>query len=155
MRPLSLIFILGYLIFLATCTTNPLSEPSPTPTIGRAAGPMVRPPTCFPNCAGADLRGINLSHLDLTEGDFAGADLTGSNLNSTILNQADLEGAILRDSSMYWARIWGGNLKGADLSGVLWDYIDIQGSEYDAKTIWPENFRGNEARGIFVPEDSN
>lgn len=57
-----------------------------------------------------DLRGLNLSDMDLQRADLKGADLTGANLAGADLEDADLRGAKLSETDMR-----GTNLKGARL----------------------------------------
>lgn len=106
----------------------PTELPGPTDKDRLAARAM--------DCAGCDLRGVNLKRADLRGANLAGADLSGANLHAAILaganlananleganlNRADLkrsnlDGANIQEAMMYEARCDGASLVGADLT---------------------------------------
>ncbi|MBU6337959.1 MAG: pentapeptide repeat-containing protein [Acidobacteria bacterium] len=67
-----------------------------------------KPPSCFPDCAGADLTGQDLSATKLSGGNFQGANLS----------KANLTGASLTDANIVNATWDGTQLQGADLTGA-------------------------------------
>lgn len=86
---------------------------------------------------GADLRGIDLSHRNLTnialddahmpEADLRGANLTGANLSDADLRQADLRGA-----SLYNACFAGTDLRRARFEDAFFGGTIIQGARLGA-----------------------
>ena len=70
------------------------------------------------NFAGANLRGIKLSHAFLPEIDLSGAYLNGSDLSHSNLQNACLRGADLRGANLKGANLTGADLHGADLKGA-------------------------------------
>ena len=80
-------------------------------------------PECLPDCAGADLRDVELAGFDLSWADLSGADLSranlrGSNLSWANLSEADLSEADLQGANLSWARLHDSTLLNADLSAV-------------------------------------
>ncbi len=71
------------------------------------------------NFAGADLRGIKLSHAFLPEIDLSGAFLNGSDLSHSNLRNACLRGADLRGANLTGADLTGADFHGADLRGAI------------------------------------
>jgi len=69
------------------------------------------------SCAGADLHGLNLSHLSLGGINFSGANLAGADLSFAWLEGADLHGADLRGANVQQTLFRGANLAGANLEG--------------------------------------
>jgi len=66
---------------------------------------------------GADLRLLNLSHLDLAHANLSNTNLTGTILNFTNLTKARLENAILHQSKLVNAQFFKANLTNASLNG--------------------------------------
>lgn len=66
----------------------------------------------------ADLRGANLSDVDLSGADLVYANLERANLSNADLLQTDLRGADLENADLSNAVLIDANLKGADLSGA-------------------------------------
>ncbi|MEB3211640.1 MAG: pentapeptide repeat-containing protein [Leptolyngbyaceae bacterium] len=69
-------------------------------------------------CENCDLRGANLSALDLTDAVLTGSDLSDANLNRAILVRANLEGTTLRNTTLNGSDFRGANLRNANLSGA-------------------------------------
>ena len=68
--------------------------------------------------------------------DFTNARLTGADLQECDLTNATLAGADLgRDNLGGSTQVQGANFTSADLSGVVWD-----GAEYDGTTVFPFGF---------------
>jgi hypothetical protein len=79
----------------------------------------------------ADLRGANLRYADLRYANLNDADLRGANLRYAYLNDAYLHGANLCYADLRYANLGGANLGGANLHGA-----DLQGAVfYGAKGI--------------------
>ena len=113
-------------------------------------------PSCFPNCNGADLRGLDMSSQQLVStfmrADFSpkgttktrlsgaklfganlfDANLTGADLAYTDLTYANLIGADLTDAVLFGARLGGADLLNANLIGA-----DLTTATYDSTTTWP------------------
>ena len=103
-------------------------------------------PSCFPNCRGADLRGMDMSGKNLFS-TFELADFSPNGTIKTNLSGANLTGADLFDANLTGANLAGANLIGAQLNGAdldganlteafLWR-TDLTIANYDSKTIWP------------------
>ncbi len=81
------------------------------------------------NLSGADLRGINLTRVDLTAANLQGTDLRGADLRSSYLKSADLthanlkgadlRGAYLENADLTEAKLKGANLKSADFTDAI------------------------------------
>ncbi len=108
---------------LAALTNRPLSERDQR--IARAR-----------DCAGCDLRGVDLKRANLTGANLAGADLTGANLHGANLARADLTGAVLLNANLNRADLRLAVVKDATLAGVMlyaarFDGADLSGSNLD------------------------
>lgn len=66
----------------------------------------------------ADLRRANLSNVNLTRASLTGANLQGANLQSAILMAANLEGANLTNARFSGVNLTGANLRAATLKGA-------------------------------------
>ena len=77
---------------------------------------------------GAELRGVILRGADLTGADLQGALLYGADLNSANLTGANLRGANLRASDLTQANLTGANLAGARLVGATLDPRQLLGA---------------------------
>ena len=82
---------------------------------------------------GADLRGADLRHANLSGADLRGADLSDANLSGSDLSDADLSDANLSDANLRGANLSHANLSGsdlsdADLSGANLSHANLSGS---------------------------
>ena len=68
-----------------------------------------------PNGVRANLRGADLSEVNLYGANLYKANLYGANLRGTNLSEADLYGADLSEVNLYGANLYGANLYGANL----------------------------------------
>ena len=103
-------------------------------------------PSCFPNCRGADLRGMDIGAQKLYS-DFIRVDMRSKGKTQTNLVGADLTGAQLLNAKMADAILWGANLSNADLTNADLTGAELRianltntylkGATYDSKTIWP------------------
>ena len=66
----------------------------------------------------ADLNGVNLSNADLRYTNLRGANLSGADLNNANLRNADLRGADLRDANLWNVNLRNADLKYANLRGI-------------------------------------
>jgi len=80
---------------------------------------------------GKDGERADLSHTNLR-----GVNLSGVNLRHTNLSGADLSGVNLRDASLSGADLSGANLSDADLSGANLSHADLSGANLDF-SCWP------------------
>lgn len=81
----------------------------------------------------ADLRGIDLSYVDLSHTVLCYADLRHANLCDADLRSADLQGAILYEADLSNANLYSADLRRADLSETdlryaCLDYADLYGA---------------------------
>ncbi len=68
-------------------------------------------PSCYPDCIGANLQGV----------DAAGADLSGAHMGLANISDADFTGANLTKSSMVLTTMNGTDFRSADLTGsIVW-----------------------------------
>lgn len=115
----------------------------------------------------ANLRGVDLSRLDLTGVILRGADLTGANLSrcdlsgvilsQAILQWADLEFAKLRDAVLSDASLRGADLTHADLSGAYLYDADLRGvclhnADLTKARLWDAVGDGIYVRTLQTPE---
>jgi uncharacterized protein YjbI with pentapeptide repeats len=90
--------------------------------------------------AGLDMRDVDFHDCDLTGARFAGLDMRGCNFSNAKLDNAnlagaDLRGANLRGATMVKAKIAGVNLKEADFTGANLDNsiligVDVAGADF-------------------------
>lgn len=74
------------------------------------------------NLSGVNLRGIDLSEADLNGVNLSNADLSYTNLRGANLSGADLNNANLRNADLRGADLWNVNLRNADLK-----YANLRG----------------------------
>lgn len=74
----------------------------------------------FPNLRGADLSGLNLDGVNFIRGDLSGANLRGSRLLEADLLFANFTGADLRDA----------DLRGATLNETIWTNALVKGGNF-------------------------
>ena len=103
-------------------------------------------PSCFPNCRGADLRGMDIGAQKLysdfirvdmrskgkIQTNLVGADLTGAQLLNAKMTDAILLGADLTDANLTNADLTGAELRIANLTNTY-----LKGATYDSTTNWP------------------
>ena len=89
-----------------------------------------------------DLRGVNLSNVDLTLADLSYADLIGVDLRGVDLSYADLFCADLRYTDLRDVDLFGANLRLADLFCA-----DLRGSDLSNADLKYADLRGTDLRG--------
>ena len=89
------------------------------------------------NLSGANLSGANLSGANLTGANLTGANLTGANLTGAYLIGAYLIEAYLSGAYLIEAYLEGAYLEGANLPVALLFRADLEGIQWDSKTVWP------------------
>jgi uncharacterized protein YjbI with pentapeptide repeats len=128
----------------------------------------------------ADFRSQSLEVLDLSDTDLRGADFSQASLYWTYLFRANCEGSTFRNSRLSGVVLDGANLRGADFTGTYISYdnvnhpsslleadltdallegVDLEGSRYNLRTIFPHGFdpeangmvQVNEEHGLTVP----
>lgn len=125
--------------------SNPIPEGGPYPSEDGS-----------PKLDDADLRGVDLSRLDLglaslKRADLGGAILEDANLAGAALDEANLtnttrtRGAIFTGATMYRARLGGADLSQAVLrrenpAGGVPSPVFIEYATYNDATRWPEGF---------------
>ena len=102
------------------------------------------------NLRGTDLTGVDLSGANLRGANLRGADLAGANLDEADLRDADLRRANLDEADLRIANLGRSNLEGANLSGAVLSTADLRGANlkkadltgatYNDQTKWPEGF---------------
>ena len=103
---------------------------------------------------GAELRGVDLSLVDLTGANLQGADLRGANLEWAKLAGADLSEADLTGANLKFANFTGAVLRWADLSHADLRFADFTGTDltgtnYNSKTLFPDNFNPENQGMVF------
>ncbi len=103
----------------------------PKPSLDRVMHPKPGAPVSCPQC---DLRGADLSHRDLTEGNFAGSDLRNANLSGAKLDgasfaHANLSGANLDGASLTATSRGPANLRRANLTGASFVHANLTGAD--------------------------
>jgi hypothetical protein len=89
------------------------------------------------NLSGANLSGANLTGANLTGANLTGANLTGANLTGAYLIGAYLIEAYLSGAYLIEAYLEGAYLEGANLPVALLFRADLEGIQWDSKTVWP------------------
>ena len=94
-----------------------------------------------------DLRGSNLSDLDLTDLDLSSADLADANLHGAHLNRANLRGACLSGADLSSAYLIGADLHDADLTFAKarhadMRYVDLRGADLYDTDLRSANLHG-------------
>ncbi len=95
---------------------------------------------------GANLQGANLRRADLYWAHFFLADLSGADLEGAQLQGSDLKRATLTDANLHNANLGRDNLggstslQGAILNCVGLKFAKLEGAEYDANTVFPQDF---------------
>lgn len=107
--------------------------------------------------SGADLREsdfgdsylywLNLFAADCSGASFRGAVLEGANLKSACLRCTDFTGTVIKADQLGNAS----SLAHADLSGAVLFETIVEGTEYDAETIFPIGFNPERHGMISVP----
>ena len=129
-------------------------------------------PSCFPNCDGADLRGLDMSSQQLVS-TFEGADmspkrgaidlepiktnLSDANLSGAYLIGANLSGANLSDADLAGANLTGANLSlaglfKADLTGANLSSADLSVAELFDADLSSADLSGADLTHAFLPE---
>ena len=117
--------------------------------------------------AGSVLHGLDLSGSDLREADFSNCDLYWLNLfnancNGCVFTRAVLEGANLksacfRNADFSMAKITAdrlgrpSSLAHANLEGAKLNDAALEGTQYDAKTVFPSDFNPKQHGMVLVP----
>ena len=87
------------------------------------------------SCPRCDLRGVDLSNMNLVGANLQYADLTGANLTRTNLRGANLSNAILVNVQLIETKLSGANLRNANLSDididVTFEWIEIIGTQLE------------------------
>ncbi len=95
------------LLSLALFLSTPLQADEDQPLA--INGCVIQPDS---NCAGADLRGADLSNQDMRKMNLAGADLTDANLQESKLSEANLGNATMTGTRRHYATFQGTNMEG-------------------------------------------
>ncbi len=101
---------------------------------------VVQPIRCLPNCIGANLIGVDLSHLNLHDARLVEANLREANLNGVNFYNANLSGAVLaratlEDSDLRNAKLLGADLTSANLSGAKLEGADLSGADLSGANL--------------------
>lgn len=87
------------------------------------------------NLAGADLRGSNLSNLNLQDCDLTGADLTGANLSNSYLVGADIV-----NTNFTFANLTGATLSNTLISFSQFNGANLTGASFQQSTVLASEF---------------
>lgn len=104
---------------------------------------------------GADLRGFDLSHADLTNADLHGADLTGADLSYANLHGADLScacllGANLAGAGLHRACLLAAGLRGAILSYACLSFANLRLADLRGADLTKADMMGADLRGADI-----
>jgi uncharacterized protein YjbI with pentapeptide repeats len=107
-----------------------------------------------PNLIRADLRGMNLSGLDLKNLDLRGtvfrdANLVGADLRNSYLNTADLSGADLTNAILLNTNFFGSKLRHADFAGTVMGFTSFGNVDLsEVKNLESVKHRGPSSIGL-------
>jgi uncharacterized protein YjbI with pentapeptide repeats len=87
------------------------------------------------NLTGANLSGANLSDADLTNGNLASAVLNGADLNNASLTGANLRAASLQNTDLSFTGMIGTNLESANLKGAKLLLTNFRGANFQLTTL--------------------
>ncbi|HTL12904.1 MAG TPA: pentapeptide repeat-containing protein [Bdellovibrionota bacterium] len=99
----------------------------------------------------ANLRGADLTKVDLYHPDLRGANLQGARLDRALLSEGDLRGADFTGASMKGTIFYDEN-GGTQLQGAIMDGADLEGTSFADLDISRTRFNNANLRGaIFTP----
>ena len=98
---------------------------------------------CSANLSDVNLRGADLRSADLCSANLSDVNLRGANLRGADLSEADLRGADLRSADLRSADLCSANLRGADLSDV-----NLRGANLRGADLSDVNLRGANLRDV-------
>jgi len=122
---------------------------SPTPRATPTTGASWTPPLNWPgqeisqamaqkaNFRGADLNGANLAGLQLSHMDFDGTLANGASFRGSQLAHASFRGASLRDACLEGANLTGADLTGADFTDADVAGVKVSRDAEKAALVWP------------------
>lgn len=105
------------------------------PKVAEKVKRMVREGFVFDGCV---LKGIDLSHADLSGARMVKADLSGANLERANLEKGRLFGANLKGANLFNANLRGANLKETDLRGA-----NVLAAKFEGAKLLGANFGKN------------
>jgi hypothetical protein len=109
----------------------------------RRAGPRIPDNTLRgANIGDANLRGVNLSLVELSGANLSGANLGGADLHSAYLNGANLIGTNFYGADLRFARLRDTNLSGNELSEADLSEASLSGTDLSGANLIRTNFRG-------------
>ena len=91
--------------------------------------------------AGVDLRGANLSGVDLRRGNLQKANLSGVDLRLSYLNDIDLRGANLQKANLENVNLERGNLKDANFEKINLEFANLQDTDLKRADLRGANLR--------------
>lgn len=98
---------------------------------------------------GADLRGMDLQHYDLSESHLTEAKLNGADLRCANLSESDLTGANLTGADLR-----GANLKQANLNGAFWCGVIVEQKSLNAAGVEIPLWQQKDLSSAFTGLDS-
>jgi Pentapeptide repeats (8 copies) len=75
---------------------------------------------------GADIRGMNMSHLDLPYADFRGSDCRGVNFSYSNLPYSDWRGAKVDGANFQYTILYGAKMQGIEADGTDFRHSDMR-----------------------------
>lgn len=105
------------------------------------------------NLAGANLRDLDLSRMNLLRVNLEGADLRGADIRRSNLREANLNGADLRKSQLYRANLnravlTNANLQGADLYRAYISRADLRNANLQETNLGLSTFVSSNLEGV-------
>ena len=91
------------------------------------------------NLSGMDLSGMDLSGANLRHADLSGRDLSGMNLSGADLRGANLVGANLSGADLSGVNLLGANLRGANLTWANTSGADLRGANTSGANLFGVN----------------
>src|SRR5262249_21923825 len=120
-----------------TATTTPTPRASWTPPANWPWQRISQAMAQRANFRGADLNGANLAGLQLSHMNFDGAVANGASFRGSQLAHASFRGASLRGACLEGVNLTGADLAGANLSGADVAGVTVSRRAKKAALVWP------------------
>lgn len=102
----------------------------------------------YGNLKGKDLSGVDLSFAILLGTDLRNANLSGSNLDGVDLRDKDLKGTVLTFADLTGAKLGGVDLSNKDLSGTILTDVDLRGVDLTYKNLSGAILKGADFKNV-------
>ena len=102
----------------------------------------------YGNLKGKDLSGVDLSFAILLGTDLRNANLSGANLDGVDLRDKDLKGTVLTFADLTGAKLGGVDLSNKDLSGTILTDVDLRGVDLTYKNLSGTILKGADFKNV-------